>query len=56
MKPDDGGALILLDYDGVIVNSAQPVLDETAVFCNTHEIPFNLDPVSYTHLTLPTKA
>ena len=43
MKPDDGGALILLDYDGVIVDSAQPVLDETAVFCNTHEIPFNLD-------------
>ena len=43
MKPDDVGALILLDYDGVIVDSAQPVLDETAVFCNTHGIPFNLD-------------
>jgi len=43
MKPDDVDALILLDYDGVIVDSAQPVLDETAVFCNTHGIPFNLD-------------
>ena len=43
MKPDDCGALILLDYYGVIVDSAQPVLDETAVFCNAHEIPFNLD-------------
>ncbi|MDP6398123.1 MAG: HAD family hydrolase [Arenicellales bacterium] len=36
------GALILLDYDGVIVDSAQPVLDQTAVFCDTHGIPFNL--------------
>ena len=35
--------LLLLDYDGVIVDSAQPVLDETAAFCANHQISFNLN-------------
>ena len=35
--------LLLLDYDGVIVDSAQPVLDETAAFCANHQIAFNLN-------------
>jgi len=36
-------SLLLLDYDGVIVDSAQPVLDETAAFCAIHQISFNLN-------------
>ena len=35
-------ALLLLDYDGVIVDSAQPVLDQTAVFCSENDLPFDL--------------
>ncbi len=42
MQRNPEGALILLDYDGVIVDSAQPVLDETAAFCRMHGIAFNL--------------
>ena len=34
--------LLLLDYDGVIVDSAQPVLDQTAIFCNDNNLPFTL--------------
>ena len=42
MQRNGKDALILLDYDGVIVDSAQPVLDETAAFCRMHGIAFNL--------------
>ena len=43
---------IIFDMDGVIVNS-EP-LHRKAYFDMFEE--FNLDAVSYTHLTLPTKA
>ena len=40
MQRNGKNALILLDYDGVIVDSAQPVLDETAAFCRMHGLGF----------------
>jgi len=50
--------LVLLDYDGVIVDSAQPVLEQTAVFCKDQGLPFSLtladfdrlDPATFTML------
>jgi phosphoglycolate phosphatase len=50
--------LVLLDYDGVIVDSAQPVLQQTAVFCKNQGLPFSLtladfdrlDPATFTML------
>ena len=34
--------LVLLDYDGVIVDSAATVLEQTEIFCARHELPFSL--------------
>ncbi|MDP6950049.1 MAG: HAD family hydrolase [Arenicellales bacterium] len=50
--------LVLLDYDGVIVDSAQPVLHQTASFCKEQGLAFDLtladfdrlDPATFTML------
>lgn len=34
--------LLLLDYDGVIVDSAGPVLEQTAIYCAENDLPFGL--------------
>ena len=48
--------LVLLDYDGVIVDSAQPVLEQTAVFCKDQGLPFSLTLADFDQLDPATFA
>ena len=48
--------LVLLDYDGVIVDSAQPVLEQTAVFCKDQGLPFALTLADFDQLDPATFA
>ena len=41
--------------NGAGTGSAVPVWKETKEYLQEKEIPYNAYPVSYTHLTLPTK-
>ena len=58
--------LIIFDWDGTIANSAGIIIESIKQVCASKQIPaptdqmissiIGLGPVSYTHLTLPTKA